>query len=307
MAGEPITSEMLQEAGIAAHLAADPDALPQEISELSDQAAIFASQSINAFMLRGAADADSAATNFGTSLATKAVERMIELEAERRKEDDPASDASMIAEAGARQREELAEMQRVSVGGVELSLEEWDEIAEALNDPAVVNALREDLRAQGKSQAEISDILYLTRVGADIARKEARGLPLTAEEQAVQHRLETDPVAQQRFQEGTERALSLSKQISQADLGSDEIQNANISAIEDDAEFRQVALETVDETEVARAELARDGMSNAGNPFADTRSPNAEFNAQAAGDVQVAQTAPPQTAPAASGPTLLNG
>lgn len=142
MAQAPITAEIVTEAGIAAHLAANPNLLPPEISELSDQAAIFASNNTNAFMFTGAADADSENTNFGESLATKAIENVIRLEAERRKEDDPATDASMIAEAGAAHRERLERMREVSyrdgtffMYGMEIDEEDLDaEMAESASE-----------------------------------------------------------------------------------------------------------------------------------------------------------------------------
>ena len=309
MAGEPITSEMVQEAGIAARLATVRDVLPQEISELSDQAAIFASQSINAFMLRGAADADSAATNFGTSLATKAVERMIELEAERRKEDDPASDGSMIAEAGAAMREELAEMQRVSVGGVELSLEEWDEIAETLSTEEGRGQLKALLMAEGKSEAEADQIIYLTEMAARIAQKEGNGLPLTAEEREVQRRLENNQVDSDRLEDGVAGSRRLSSALSQNDLPPEAQIRRELNQVEDDAAFQEATAQISDDADVAGLAVeARNGMSLSGasdlaNSFEAGFSAAPEFNDQASG-IQLAQAEPVQSAPTVSGPAL---
>ncbi|MXO69030.1 hypothetical protein GRI72_09355 [Altererythrobacter marinus] len=292
MAGEPITSEMVQEAGIAAHLAADPDALPPEVSELSDQAAIFASNSTNAFMFTGAADADSAATNFGTSLATKAVERMIELEAERRKEDDPASDASMIAEAGARQRDAIAEMQSVTYSngqfhmfGMDIDEEDMDAVVDETLENIDEIAARHGLDAQQTSQLTTWLMAYRNaetpEQKAEILGQIAEEHPEIAREMADQTQIDPEMRAQN-------------------ELSADETQNAEINNIEGEVEFRQAALQTANETEVERAELARSGMSNAGNPFADTRSPNAEFNAQALDSVRVADADRVQSEPGQS-------
>ena len=300
MAGEPITPEIVQEAGIAAHLAADPDALPAEISELSDQAAIFASQSINAFMLRGAADADSAATNFGTSLATKAVERMIEIEAERRKDDDPASDASMIADVGARQREELAKMQRISVAGIELSLEEWNQVAEVLQTDEGVDAAREALMAQGKTTDQANEIIRLTQLLASAAQKQHDGIPLTPEEAAAVARVEGDPELQEDIETATSAALN---SVSQSDLTAAQSNDRNIVALADDATFQETAQEYTDASDTAELMVAaRSGSSmvastDLATSFEAGFSPAPEFNAQGLEAQIVAANEPVQSEP----------
>ena len=87
-----------------------------------------------------------------------------------------------------------------------------------------------------------------------------------------------------------------------------QVQNADTAQI-DDTEIRQsIAVTVVEATDsVIIAEASRGTSSIGDNPFADTRSPNAEFNSQATGDVQLAQATPVQTAPTISAPTLLNG
>ena len=69
MALAGLTQQSVMEAGVAADLVANPNLLPPAISELSDQAAIFASNNKNAFQFTGSADADSEATNFGDTPA----------------------------------------------------------------------------------------------------------------------------------------------------------------------------------------------------------------------------------------------
>lgn len=304
MAQAPIKAEMVTEAGIAAHLAANPNLLPPEISELSDQAAIFASNNTNAFMFTGSADADSENTNFGESLATKAIENVLRLEAERRKEDDP--DASIIAEAGAAMREDLLEMQTISVGGVSLTLEEWDAIAEALDDPAIVDAVSEELRAQGKTQAEINEILYLTRMAASIAQKEARGIPLTAEEQAVKDRLDSDPDARAAVRTGTETVQRVLER-TEADMTPEQQATQANTGIVDGSAFVQATRETVDRSSIADRALevrngesvtVRDGQSVASSVSPESMfnmaaySPSEEFNLQGLDGVQVAMVEP---------------
>lgn len=197
MAQAPITAEMVTEAGIAAHLAANPNLLPPEISELSDQAAIFASNNTNAFMFTGSADADSENTNFGESLATKAIENVIRLEAERRKEDDP--DASIIAEAGAAMRENLLEMQTVSVGGITLTGEEIQERMEMLNDPEKRERAAQDYAARNNVSIEQArtDVNWYHQV-MSLMEKKSNGT-ITPEEEARLNSMSSEPGFADRF------------------------------------------------------------------------------------------------------------
>ena len=301
MLGEAIvTSDNLREAGIAASLAAGPTVLPEPSVYFQDftfGASMFEALKGNAEALSGV----------GASISDVAIEERMKLEEEERKKDDPASDAGMITELAERQR---AAMQKISVGGVELTLAEWDEIAEALENPAIVEALDKELEAQGRSQAERADIIYLTRMGANIARKEARGQPLTSEERAVQQRLETDPVAQQRFQTGTEAVRNLPEHVSQANLSVADRVERDVASIDDDVAFVSARSSTLDDASLVEDNVAvREGMSVAsssdlGNSFEAGFSPAPEFNAQALGQTALAQVEPSQSAPNLAGPAL---
>lgn len=303
MAQARLTDQSVLEAGIAAHLAANSDLLPPEVSELSDQAALFASNNTNAFMFTGSADADSENTNFGDSLSTKAIEKVIELDERRRKEDDPAGDASLITELAASQREKLAAMQDVTVGGVTLTLEEWDKIADALDDPATVEAVADELRAQGKTQAEISDIIYLTRMAASIAQKEARGLPLTAEEQAVQDRLETDPDARAAVKTGTETVQAVNARREADMTPEDRVSRTVASSGNDEAFVTSRAATRDDASRVERNVAVREGQSVASSVSPESMfdmaaySPSEEFNLQGLDGIRVADADPVQGEP----------
>ncbi len=168
-----------------------------EAEPLNDQAAIFASNNTNAFMLRGAADADSQATNFGDALSAKAADTRLALEAEERKKDDPASDASMIVEAGERIRKEL---QQISVGGIEMSAQDWDDIRETLRDPAKLEAFKGMLRAEGKSEAEIAQSVHMLEMATSIARKKEMGVPLTDDERQFEAEMGSNPELRQQPQ-----------------------------------------------------------------------------------------------------------
>ena len=300
MALTELTQQSVSEAGIAASLAANVNIIPEPSVYFQDftfGGTMFDSAFGNVENLSGV----------GLGVADRAVDEMIRLAAEDRKKDDPALDTQELLDMSERQR---AELQKISVGGVQLSLEEWDEIAEAMENPAFIDALDRELEAQGKSQAERADIIYLTRMGANIARKEARGEPLTNEERAVQQRLENDPVAQQRFQTGTENARRLSSSVSQADLTPESQVQRDVAAIDDDVEFVSARSSTLDDESLVGDNIAvREGMSVAsssdlGNSFEAGFSPAPEFNAQAAGDIQLAQIEPVQTSPNLTGPAL---
>lgn len=301
-----VTADSVRDAGIAAHLAVDPAVLPEPSIYFQDfnfGGTMFDALFGNAEALGGV----------GAGISDVALEERMALEAEDRKKDDPAGDASMITELAERQR---ADLQRISVGGIDLSAEEWDNVRENLSDPATLAIIEDRLRAQGKTEAEIQQGVYLARVAADIAEKRGNGLPLTAEERAVEQRLQSDPEARRLAQDVAEIAREAPETVAQNELTNDQVQNAETEQIgstdaylEAREQFAsQNGYDGTEAVEYAETALAvRDGISNAGNPFADTRSPNSEFNAQAAGDVRLAQATPVQTAPTISAPTLLNG
>lgn len=198
MAQAGVTDQSVLEASIAAHLAANSDLLPPEVSELSDQAALFASNNTNAFMFTGSADADSENTNFGESLSTKAIEKVIKLEERRRKEDDPAGDAGMIAELAARQREEMIRIGRLSVTRAELIA-----FSDAMDDPEFKAAFRQHLIDSGVPEHEVDSRMETAERMADTARKIEDGTATDAE--IAQYEIDTaDPKNVEVLEEGIE-------------------------------------------------------------------------------------------------------
>lgn len=306
MARAGVTQQSVLEAGIAADLADNPNLLPPAVAELSDQAAIFASNSTNAFMFTGAADADSAATNFGTSLATKAVERMIELEAERRKEDDPASDASMIAEAGARQRDAIAEMQSVTYSngqfhmfGMDIDEEDMDAVVDETLENIDEVAARHGLDAQQTSQLTTWLMAYRN---AETPEQKAEILGQIADEHPEIAREMANDAAQ------------ASEQRLESDLSTEETQDADINAIEDDSNYGAAQQQMVladgysaeDANEYAetatniRNRVSMASSSDLASSFEAGFSPAPEFNAQGLDGVRVAEADHVQSEPGQS-------
>lgn len=288
MGNAPITAEMMTEAGIAAHLTLHPNLIPPEIAELSDQAAIFASNNVNIFKFTGAADADSEATNIGTSVAVKAIERAIEID-ERRKREENSADADVIAAAGQAIREDLAELQQVTYSdgqfqmfGMDIDEEDMDaSVADTLDNINEV-AIRHGLDAQ--QTANLTSLLVAYQ-NADSPEEKAEILEQIADAHPNVARDMANDAAQ------------ASEARNQSELDVEEVVQRDISAISDDDTFRAVALETATETEVDMAELARSGMSASGNPFEAGFSPSAEFNAQGLEANSFADAEPPQTTP----------
>ncbi|MDJ0641977.1 MAG: hypothetical protein QNJ15_04090 [Erythrobacter sp.] len=302
MARAGLTQQSVIEAGIAADLAAKPDLLPSAIAELSDQAAIFASNNTNAFMFTGSADADSENTNFGEALATKAVEKLIELEERRRKDDDPAGDAGMIAELAARQREDLAEMTRVTYSdgqfhmfGMEIDVEDMDaSVADTLENIDEV-AARHNLDAQQTAQLTSLLIAYQN---AGSPEEKAEILSDIAE---------TQPEV---AQEMAEQAPVIGERRRQNELASEEVVDSNIEAIGNEVERIAIRVEANDQADTIEVNIAaRIGLSVAGetdlaNSFEAGFSSAPDFNESADGQTQVAEATPPQSAPEVNGPSL---
>lgn len=92
------------------------------------------------------------------------------------------------------------------------------------------------------------------------------------------------------------------------DLSATESENAEKSAIQDDAEFRDVISNEATAEEAEGIVAMREGSSFASSDFMsslqDGLSPSAEFNAQAIGNVATKEHEPVELAPATSGPTL---
>lgn len=295
MAQAGVTDQNVIEAGIAAHLSANPNLLPPSISELSDQAALFASNNTNAFMFTGSADADSENTNFGESLSTKAIEKVIELEERRRKEDDPAGDAGMIAELAASQRKDLDEMTTVTYSdgqfhmfGMDIDEEDMD----AAVDDTLANiddvAARHGLDPQ--QTANLTSLLVAYQnAGSPEEKAEILGQIAEAHPEVAQEMAEQAPVVGERRR--------------QSELTTDEIVQRDNTAIVDDNRFEEATNSVADASDTAELAVeARSGASVAASTdlassFEAGFSSAPAFNAQGLEGAMVAAAEPVQTEP----------
>ncbi|PHR21615.1 MAG: hypothetical protein COA41_00445 [Sphingopyxis sp.] len=293
MAVEPITADMVNDAGIAASIAANANAIPEPSVYFQDftfGGTMFDSAFGNVENLSGV----------GLGVADRAVDEMIRLAAEERKKDDPASDASMIAELGAQQREEIAEMQSVTYSngqfhmfGMDIDEEDMDAAVDETLENIDAVAVKHGLDAQQK--AELATLLMAYQNAdtpeekAEILGEIAEAQPEVAREMADQTQIDPEVRAQNNLSAG------------------EQVQGA-IATIEDDQRYEEANLDIADNAETASLAVSvRSGLSNAGNPFETGFSPTPEFNSQASGEAQLAQAEPVQTTPTVSGPALLNG
>lgn len=236
-----------------------------------------------------------------------AAETIIELAREQKERNDNDGKDAAIAVMEEIQAAELARLnQPISVGGIEMTLGQWEELDEALDTPEEVEAATNAIMAKENiSREEAAQRVHNIQLLTSAAIKQANGQPLSAEEQAVVDRAERDP----EFRATVERDIETVEATNirpQNELSADDTSRSNIASIEDDAAFRETALEIATEDEVARAELARSGMSVAGNPFESAYSPAEEFNAVAQGQTlaQADLMLEPTTTPTFSGPAL---
>lgn len=241
-----------------------------------------------------------ALSGVGTGVSDIALQERVKLEAERRKEDGP--DASMIAELGAQQREELSAMQSVTYSDSQfhmfgMDIDEEDMDAEMEESETEIDAQATKYGWDDATKAQMA-LLYAQFNDPDAMGDEK------AEVFDRMREVGGEEWAEDRAEEAHER-----KSINpDRDLSASEQEKGAIATIEDAQVYEEANLEIVDRVGVAeRAVDVRSGLSNAGNPFGDTRGPSSEFNAQASGDVQLAEVTPLQAAPDISGPTLLNG
>ncbi len=287
-----ITQQSLVEAGIAASMAANPNVLPEP-------SVYFQDFNFGATMwdaAYGNVDGGSV-SGVGASVSDIAIEERIKLETEERKKDDPASDAGMIVELAKQQREEAVRftngtyyLNGMAISEVEMNealsmtRAELDEIAEANNWTASQRAEAERVvdRAENTTGEERSKILsdadhalpgLTDAVGDNVLEIRSRGA--TSELSGGEQRVEEN-----------ERTVDTDQRISvrlNQDVGERSISRGE---------------------QVANLEQARNGMSNAGNTFDSGYSPSTEFNAQAAGNTQLAEATPPQSTPNLTGPGL---
>ena len=108
MALAGLTQQGVLEAVIAADLVANPNLLPPAISELSDQAAIFAFDQHAIYLPTGANEPGASIVNAETVTTAKI------LEADQRDRNRSIEDLNEISAAGARSREDLARLQETT-------------------------------------------------------------------------------------------------------------------------------------------------------------------------------------------------
>lgn len=281
-----VTADSVRDAGIAAHLAVDPAVLPEPSIYFQDfnfGGTMFDALFGNAEALGGV----------GAGISDVALEERMALEAEDRKKDDPAGDASMITELATRQREEAVRFMNgtyylngMSISEIEMeealtmTRAELDEIAETNNWTASqrMQAERTLDRAESATGQERADILS----GAD---NTLPGL--------------TDAIGS--------NVLEIRSRGANNDLSMNETNDKAIGQSTDDRNFvAQREITRDDISGVSTNIAARNNLSVGENPFADTRSPNSEFNAQASG-VEIAEITPSQEFPNPAGPVLSQG
>ncbi|MEM6496916.1 MAG: hypothetical protein AAF709_09360, partial [Pseudomonadota bacterium] len=211
-------------------------------------------------------------------------------------------DAGMIAELAARQREDLAEMTRVTYSdgkfhmfGMDIDVEDMDaSVAETLESIDDV-AARHNLDAQQTAQLTSLLIAY-QNAGSPEEKAEILGQIVEVQPEVAR--------------EMADDAAEASAARNQNELQAEEVSDANINDIENDFAFELANLEVADTTQTAElAVTARNGLSVAGetdlaSSFAADFSSAPDFNESAGGQVQVAEATLAQADPVASGPAL---
>lgn len=226
-----------------------------------------------------------------------------ELMREKREKRDKTNE---LMELGAQLRQSRSES--ITVGGISLSIEEWKNIRDTLDDPAKLTLLREQMRAEGKTDAEIAESEYLAGMASDIAIKKHTGETLTSEEQAFEKKLENDPVAQQQIEHYAELSQVTVDRRLESDRSASESQNAASESIDDTVKRNQHITDAADNSEIVEiASSSRLSKSVGDNPFADTRSISSDFNSRAS-DIVIAEIAPQNITEAQiNTPILSNG
>ncbi|WP_438728235.1 hypothetical protein ACR9YC_12730 [Parasphingorhabdus sp. DH2-15] len=222
-----------------------------------------------------------------------------ELLREKREKRDKTNE---LIELGVQLRQSRSES--VTVGGISLSIGEWKDIRDTLDDPGKLALLKEQMRAQGKTEAEIDESIDIAKMASNIAVKKYQGKPLTSEEQAFADNLEDDPAAQQQFKNVAENVAAKSASRLESDRSVSENTNALAASIDDEAQFRVSANEKFSPIEVERAEFVRSGISTSDNPFANVSNVSSDFNSSASG-VEMAAAVPSTTKELGVSPVVL--
>lgn len=179
VADNPITEDMIREAGLAARSGVSgPSVSAQDFSfgeSMFDSA-------------HGNADGASV-SGVGASVSDIAVEQVARLDVENRKKDDPASDAALIAEVTERVRKEL-----IRIGQLTVSRSELIAFSQAMQDPEFRAQYEQSLRDKGVPEDQIKDRMDNAQDIAKLGIKVLDGTA-TAEETAEYDKLEQDAVA----------------------------------------------------------------------------------------------------------------
>lgn len=222
------------------------------------------------------------------------------------KKDENGIDYQDVMEAHERIQNEI---RQIAVGGISLSSEEWDNVRDNLSDPNKRSVVEDRLRAQGKSDAQIQEGIYLAQMAATIAEKRTRGEELTAEERAAEERL-SDPAVRANVEDVIAASKDPITPRSQNDLSREEVVTADVAAIEDTSQFVSVGSRTLDEgSRIESIVDVREGVSVVGSTdlassFEAGFSAAPEFNARASDNAQLAQAELQQSAPNQSGPVI---
>lgn len=158
VADNPITEDMIREAGLAAR---------SGVSGPSVSAQDFSFGSTMFDSAHGNADGASV-SGVGAGVSDIAVEQIARLDVENRKKDDPASDTALIAEVTERVRKEL-----IRIGQLTVSRAELVAFSQAMQDPEFRAQYEQSLRDKGVPENEISDRMAEAQELAELAIKVA--------------------------------------------------------------------------------------------------------------------------------------
>jgi len=244
-----------------------------------------------------------------------AAETIIELAREQKERNDNDGKDAAIAVMEEIQAAELARLsQPISVGGIEMTLGQWEELDEALDTPEEVEAATNAIMAKENiSREEAAQRVHNIQLLTSAALKKANGQPLTAEEQAVVDRAARDP----EFRATVERDIETVEATNirpQSELSADDAARSDVAGIEDNGAYLRANVELADDASTAQLAVeVRGGTSMAGDvdpegmfDMSAYSAPAEEFNAAARGQTVLAQTdltLEPILAPTLSGPT----
>lgn len=232
-----------------------------------------------------------------------AAEAIIELAREQKERNDNDGKDAAIAVMEDIQAAELARLsQPISVGGIEMTLGEWEELDEALDTPEELEAATNAIMAKENiSREEAAQRVHNLQLLTSAAIKTANGQPLSAEEQAVVDRAARDPEFRREVESTRETVQNLTSS-NQNELTGSQVVSRDINGIADDRAFvaaadRNSAVEQQDTVDMALELRSGGSVSMAADvdpenmfDMAAYSPPAEEFNAVAQGQTDLAQT-----------------